>query len=375
MKYNKDNFNWGPGIFLIAYHLILLITLPFYFIYHSVHLGTVISSIVLLYLAGLSITGGYHRYYSHRAYKTNRFVEAVLLFFGSMAGQGSVLRWSNDHRIHHAHVDTDADPYSINKGFWYAHMLWLFEKPKPIDPKIVPDLMANKMVMFQHRFFGTMMVVTNFLAYLCVGWLFNDYWGAFFLAVWVRFFALHHFTWFINSLAHTWGEKPFSEEHSAVDNYILSMLTFGEGYHNYHHTYANDYRNGTRWYHFDPTKWMIWTLSKLGLAHGLKRTDVYQVKKRMVLERKDLLMDRLKDFWDEKKVELEREVQQLSDRILEKMTTFNQIKEKYIQFKKECAEKELLKATKKELKFLKKSIRNEWRNWSNLNRYIRKRAP
>ena len=110
MKYNKDNFNWGPGIFLIAYHLILLITLPFYFIYHSVHLGTVISSIVLLYLAGLSITGGYHRYYSHRAYKTNRFVEAVLLFFGSMAGQGSVLRWSNDHRIHHAHVDTDADP-------------------------------------------------------------------------------------------------------------------------------------------------------------------------------------------------------------------------------------------------------------------------
>ena len=245
-------------------------------------------------------------------------------------------------------------PYSINKGFWYAHMLWLFEKPKPIDPKIVPDLMANKMVMFQHRFFGYDDGGDQLFSPISV-------WDGCSMTTGVpspgRLGALlcpapFHL---VHQLISPYrGEKPFSEEHSAVDNYILSMLTFGEGYHNYHHTYANDYRNGTRWYHFDPTKWVIWTLSKLGLAHGLKRTDVYQVKKRMVLERKDLLMDRLKDFWDEKKVELEREVQQLSDRILEKMTTFNQIKEKYIQFKKECAERSYSKQRRRSSEFPEK---------------------
>lgn len=374
MNISKNNFNWGPGIFIIAYHMFLLFTLPVYFYYANIYLSTVIASIVLLYLTGLSITGGYHRFYAHRAYKTNRFVEAVLLFFASMAGQGSALRWSHDHRIHHAHVDTDKDPYSIKKGFWYAHVLWIFEKPAKIDPKVAPDLLKNKMVMFQHRFFGTLMVVTNFIAFAVVGWLLNDYLGAFFLAVMLRFFSLHHFTWFINSLAHTWGEKPFSEEHSAVDNYILSMLTFGEGYHNYHHTFANDYRNGVKWYHFDPTKWLIWTLSKLGLASGLKRTDYYTIKKRIVLERKELLIDRLKQLWHDKKDDLEKEVLQLSERLVAKMVTVNQISEKYNKFKQDCVEKEILISLRRELKSLEKSIREDWRNWSKLSRYIMHQA-
>lgn len=237
MRSNK-NFNWGPGLFIIIYHILLFITLPIYLYYAHIQWSTIIASVVLLYVTGISITGGYHRFYAHRTYKTNTFIEGVVLFFASMAGQGSALRWAYDHRLHHAHVDTDKDPYSIKKGFLYAHMLWLFEKPNEIDSKVVPDLLKNKLVMFQHRFVGSCMIVTNAIAFLFVGWLLNDYWGAFFLALWTRLFTLHHFTWFINSLAHTWGEKPFSEEHSAVDNYFLSMVTFGEGYHNYHHTFC-----------------------------------------------------------------------------------------------------------------------------------------
>ena len=122
-------FNTGPVIFLITYQTLLALSLPVYFYFTTPSLGIVFSSIVLLYLTGLSITGGYHRYYAHRSYRAGSFVEAVLLFFGSMTAQGSALRWSFDHRTHHAHVDTDQDPYSIKKGFWYAHCLWLLEKP------------------------------------------------------------------------------------------------------------------------------------------------------------------------------------------------------------------------------------------------------
>src|SRR5206468_2641426 len=143
------------------------------------------------------------------------------------------------------------------------------------DPKVVPDLMKNRLVMFQDRFIGTWMILSNAIAFLLVGWLLNDFLGAFVISLWTRLFTLHHFTWFINSLAHTWGDKPFSQEQSAVDNYIISLLTFGEGYHNYHHTFANDYRNGIRWYHFDPTKWLIWSLHKLGLAFDLKRMNSF----------------------------------------------------------------------------------------------------
>lgn len=369
MRSNKK-FNWGPAIFLIAYQSILLITLPFYFYYQSVHLTTVIASIVLLYATGLSITAGYHRYFSHKAYKTNPVVESVLLFFSSMAAQGSALRWCFDHRIHHAFVDTDKDPYSIQKGFWYAHFLWILEKPETIDSKVVPDLVKNKRVMFQHKYYPLLMVGSNVLAFFVVAWMTQDYWGAFFLATWLRLCALHHFTWFINSLAHTWGDKPFSQEQSAVDNYIISLLTFGEGYHNYHHTFANDYRNGIRWFHFDPTKWVIWSLSKVGLAHSLKEVDAVTIKKRMVIEHKNLLLQKLSQFWSDSKAECEAQVQELSDRLMEHIHSFDHLVEKYEQMKKDALDNALVEEVQKEIQILKKSLKEDWKSWSDLSKSI-----
>ncbi len=374
-KLVKKEVNWGPAIFLITYQLLLVMAMPFYFYYAPPGIGMIAVSIVLLYLTGLSITGGYHRYYSHRTYRTNKFVESALLFFGSMAGQGSALRWSFDHRLHHAHVDTDEDPYSIKKGFWYAHFLWILDKPRDIDPKVVPDLIKNKLVMFQDRYFPYLMVLTNAIVFFIVGWLLNDYVGAFFLAVWIRFFALHHFTWFINSLAHTWGDKPFCQEQSAVNNYLISFLTFGEGYHNYHHTFANDYRNGVRWYHFDPTKWLIWTLNKLGLADGLKRMDPLTIKKRMVMERKNLLIEQLTELWYIKKDELEKKVHEISDRIVTKIAQCNQLKEQYRQIRKEYQQHEMISQLKAEIKSLKKSLRQDWRLWMHLSRHIMRLKP
>lgn len=366
-------FNTGPALFLIIYQILLLCGLPFYFTYAFPSWGMIAASIILLFLTGLSITGGYHRFYAHRTYKTNPIVEGILLFFGSMAIQGSALRWSFDHRLHHAYVDTDNDPYSIKKGFWYAHFLWIMERPRTIDPKVVPDLMRNKLVMFQHRYSKLCSTLTNVMAFLFVGWLLNDYLGALVLACFTRLFALHHFTWFINSLAHTWGDKPFCQEQSAVNNYIISLLTFGEGYHNYHHTFANDYRNGIRWYHFDPTKWLIWTLSKLGLATGLRQMDALTIKKKLVIERKNLLLERVRDIWYVQKDELEKKIQEISDKIVSEIAEMNQLLEEYYAIRRECSDK--ASELKKRIKELKKNIQQDWRNWVILSKNILKLHP
>lgn len=362
--------NWGPVIFLVSYQLIVLASLPFYFYFNVPGLGIVLTTIILLYATGMSITGGYHRYYAHRTYRTNKFIEFLLLFFGAMATQGSALRWAFDHRLHHANVDTDEDPYSIEKGFWYAHCLWILEKPRTIEPKFVSDLLRNKMVVFQHRYYKLCMLGSNAIATLFFGWLFSDYLGAVALVLGLRLFLLHHFTWFINSLAHTWGDKPFCQEMSAVDNYFLSMLTFGEGYHNYHHTFANDYRNGVRWFHFDPTKWMIWTLNKLGLADNLKRMDRVTIEKRIVLESKDMLLQRIKNACNTGKEDLEKVIHEMSDRIVAKIAQFNQLKEQYLLTKKESSCRKMVKELKVELKQLKKSLRHDWREWMDLTRNV-----
>lgn len=358
------------AIFLITYQVLFLVALPFYLIYSPPAWSMVIASVTLFWLSGISITAGYHRYFSHRAFKTNSFIESTLLFFGSLAIQGSALRWAFDHREHHAFVDSDKDPYSINKGFLYAHCLWLLDEQREIDPKVVPDLMRNKLVMFQHNHATLWMTGTNLAVFLLLGWLLNDFLGAFIIGFMARVFFLHHFTWFINSLAHTWGDKPFCQEQTAVDNFIISLVTFGEGYHNYHHTYANDYRNGVRWYHFDPSKWLIWTLSKLGLAYGLKKMDPTTISQRMVVERKNLLFSRLANLWYVKQEELEQLINEISDRIIEKTGQFKSLKMRYIQLKREADAREILKNLRLEMKKIKKSIYADWDLLSQLSKNI-----
>lgn len=366
----RKDFNWIPGIFIITYHLLLLAAVPYYLFYHTPSITLLILSGMLLYITGLSITAGYHRYYAHRSYRTNSAVEAVLLFFGSMATQGSALRWTYEHRLHHAHTDTDNDPHSIKKGFWYAHFLWLLEKPEPIQASVVSDMKRNKLVMFQDKYIVSCIAVTNLLAIAFVGWLVGDLWGAFVFAGLARMFLLHHFTWFINSLAHTWGSRHFCQELTAVDNYIMSFLTFGEGYHNYHHAYANDYRNGVRWYHFDPTKWLIWTLSKIGLAKDLRRTDAFTVQKRMIQERKVLLLDRIQELWYVKTEELEAQIEEVSSRIMEHLAHLKQLRERYQQFKAEQANKDLIAELYADMQRAKKGIREDWNRWCRLSRDI-----
>jgi len=367
-------FNWGPGIFLIIYHLLLLIGVPSYLIFFDAPWGMIFVSAILMYITGLSITMGYHRLYAHTSYKMNSVAEAILLFFGTMATQGSALRWSFDHRHHHAFVDTDQDPYSISKGFWYAHFLWLFEKPKEIDPKVVSDLMRKPLLVFQHRFYSLLMFGTNLLAFLSIGWIFDNYLGAFVFGCLMRMFVLHHLTWFINSLAHTWGARTFCKELSAVDNYIIALLTFGEGYHNYHHTFAYDYRNGIRWFHFDPTKWLIWILSKCGLAKQLRRVQTLQIEERLLSEHKEILLKKIQDSLSLYKEEWETKISHIIENVLTKSKQVKKMKDIYYDLKKKNGEKEHLIALKKEIKAVKRSLHEEYRSWKALVRTLQASA-
>ncbi len=360
----KSNFEWVNFIYIVGYHLALVIGLPFFFMKHSPSCGIWIASMILYFISGMSVTAGYHRLYSHLAYKANKGVEAVLLFFATVATQGSALKWSCDHRRHHAFVDTDQDPYSIKKGFWFAHVLWLFQKTEPIDPKVVADLYRNRLVMFQHKFYLPLMIMTNLIMVLFMGYLFNDYVSAFVIGWGVRLFFSHHTTWFVNSLAHTWGSKPFSREHSAVNNYVLSLMTFGEGYHNYHHTFAHDYRNGARWYHFDPTKWMIWILYKLRLAYGLRRVNAIQIKERIVIEHKRELLDRMREFLSENSSLIEEKIEKMTNELLALCSQLNQRIKEYQQCKQEkLADKTLLKKLSLEIKVMKKHLKSTWKDW------------
>lgn len=362
--------NWLPAAFLVVYHLTLFAGLPIYLCYTTPPLSMWILAFVLMFISGLCITGGYHRLYSHKAYRAHPIAEGALLTLATLAGQGSALRWCFDHRLHHAYVDTDKDPYSIKKGFWYAHMLWLFEKPRPIDPKVVPDLLKNRMIVFQNRYYPLLFIGSLFALWAPVAWFYGDGWGAFLIVGLLRLFTLHHCTWFINSLAHTFGSKPFCQEQSAVNNFILAFLTFGEGYHNYHHTFANDYRNGIRWYHFDPTKWLIWTLSKLQLASGLKEVDQLTIQRKMVLERKNLLQGRLQELWYVKKDELEQTIQEISERMIQEIANLKELRQKL-----RSSNKSLLPDLKQEFKALKKNLKRDWRLWHTLSKAILKMRP
>jgi stearoyl-CoA desaturase (delta-9 desaturase) len=229
--------------------------------------------LTLFFAIGLSIGSGYHRYFSHRAYECHTAVERVMLFFGAMALQNSVLQWARDHREHHRFVDTDRDPYNINRGGFWAHMLWIFYKEGPDrNFDAVPDLTRNPRVMWQHRWSRAIGIGFGLGFPTLVGALFGRPLGGLLWGGFLRIVLVHHTTFFINSLAHMWGKRPYSTESSARDNWFLAFFTHGEGFHNFHHAFPSDFRNGIRWYHWDPSKWLIQSFRATRLARNLRVT-------------------------------------------------------------------------------------------------------
>ena len=132
--------------------------------------------------------------------------------------------------------------------------------------------------MFQHNHYLALILITNFGLPALVGWATGDFWGVMLMAGLLRLVVSHHVTFFINSLAHIFGKQPYTDENTARDNFWLALVTWGEGYHNFHHIFQYDYRNGVKWWQFDPTKWLILGLSKVGLTSNLKRIPEFTIR-------------------------------------------------------------------------------------------------
>ncbi|HET9390496.1 MAG TPA: fatty acid desaturase [Steroidobacteraceae bacterium] len=276
---------WSTTLMFLLTFLAAVTLVPWYGIRHGYSAGAWGFFVFFLYANGMSITGGYHRLWAHRTYEAHWSLRLFYLVFGTMALQNSVLVWSSGHRTHHLNVDDEErDPYSIRRGFWFAHLGWMIrEYPSGVPDFVnVPDLRRDRMLAFQHRFYLPLAIAINFGLPLLAGWLIGDLWGTFMLAGILRLVVSHHVTFFINSLAHMWGSRPYTDQNTARDNGVLAFFTYGEGYHNFHHNFAHDYRNGVRWWQWDPTKWLISGLQWIGLTRRLKRTPVFQIQRALL---------------------------------------------------------------------------------------------
>jgi stearoyl-CoA desaturase (Delta-9 desaturase) len=220
--------------------------------------------------------------WSHKSYDAHWTVQWFLALVGAGSVQGSIIWWSRKHRLHHRFTDTSRDPYSASEGFWYAHFGWMMFHKKRKDRVScdISDLKANKIVMLQHKYYLPLVVLMGYIfPTLVAGFLWGDYRGGYFIAGVLRLVFVHHSTFCVNSVAHYWGDHTYNDETTPRDSIVTALLTLGEGYHNFHHVFPYDYRNGRKFYHYDPTKWLISGMYYVGLTSHLRMVPENEIRK------------------------------------------------------------------------------------------------
>lgn len=236
-------------------------------------------------VAGLGITVGFHRYLTHGSFKATRWLRVTLAVAGSFAVEGSPTQWVADHRRHHAFSDNEGDPHSpwrfgesfwgLTKGLFYAHMGWLFARELTNRARFAPDLVADKDIQKVDRLFMPL-VALSLIAPAAVGGLVTWSWQgaltAFFWAGLVRIALLHHVTWSINSICHVYGERPFEtrDGDKASNFWPLAILSFGESWHNLHHSDPTCARHGVMRGQVDISARTIWIFEKFGWATNVR---------------------------------------------------------------------------------------------------------
>ena len=280
--------------------LVLLVTvLPFIGFVWAVALfwgqglsATVAFIALAFYLwTGFGITIGFHRYFTHQAFETNRFLRATLAIAGSMAVQGPIIKWVADHRRHHAFSDQEGDPHSphledgpgvkgVLRGLWHAHIGWMLSDEYTSPRRWAPDLLKDPVIRRIDRLFPLWALLTFSLPAL-VGFAFTGTLaGTLSTALWgslVRVFMLHHVTWSINSICHFYGRRPFASDDHSTNNWVLSVLSLGESWHNNHHAFPTAAVHGIGRAQIDPTGGMIVLFEKLGLARRVRRVTTKQI--------------------------------------------------------------------------------------------------
>ncbi len=266
--------SWVSVAFFGTFHGIAILVAPFFFSWSAL-------GVALLFhwlCGGIGICLGYHRMLSHRSFHVPKWLEYLIATCGALAIQGGPIFWVSGHRQHHAHTEhLDKDPYSARRGFWWSHILWiLYPRPEAFEQKhygkYSPDLMRQPFYLWLNRNFLLLQVPLAILLYIWGGWSFVIY------GIFVRSVLLWHSTWFVNSATHKWGYRSFAADDNARNLWWVSLLTYGEGWHNNHHTFPHIAQTGWRWWEVDPTWWTIQLLEKLGLAKKVATMPVQASK-------------------------------------------------------------------------------------------------
>ncbi|HVO33629.1 MAG TPA: fatty acid desaturase [Elusimicrobiota bacterium] len=335
MKQTDRPWDWANIGFLTLSPLAAIGLAGFYIPHYGIRGCEIAAFVAMFFATGLSITAGYHRHFAHVTYKAHPLIRLFYLVFGACAMENSALNWAADHRLHHRYVDTDKDPYNAGLGFWYSHMGWIFyQTPKDRDFTMVGDLMRDRLVRWQHRHHVAIALGVGFAIPAAIGCAIGRPVGMLLWAGLIRVVFVHHMTFFINSLAHMYGTQPYSRSDTSRDSWWLALLTNGEGYHNFHHRFPSDYRNGIRWYQWDPTKWLIAGLHWMGATDRLHRIPSHLIlKARMDVEASDA-EKRLQDIAHDRGAALRAGIDAARLRLEQALAQWAESRARYWEFKK-----------------------------------------
>jgi len=268
--YRNKELNWPMIIYVGLVHTIATVGL---FTIPKCSAETLIWSFILWPISGAGITVGVHRLWSHRSYEAKLPFRTALMLMNSIANQGSIYHWARDHRVHHKFSETDADPHNATRGFFFAHMGWLFVRKHPDVVKAgreldFSDLREDPLVMFQKKLdpWFTLYMCFVFPAQIAQHFWGEAFWNAFFVAGALRYVIVLHFTWLVNSAAHLFGDHPYDVLSYPSENPLVSFCSIGEGWHNWHHKYPFDYAASEFGIstQFNPSKLIIDLMASIG---------------------------------------------------------------------------------------------------------------
>ena len=265
---DDEKIIWQDTILFIVLHVLAAYTIAFHFQWQWVALA-----IASYYLRMFALSAGFHRYFSHRSYKTSRPFAFFLAFLGECSLQKGALWWASHHRHHHRYSDELEDVHSpVRKGFWWSHMGWILcRKYKNTRSDLIEDFTVLPELAWLNE--NTWLPVNLYIAALVYEFGLEGFLWGFIVAT----VFLWHGTFSINSLVHVWGTQPYRTGDNSRNNVLGAILTLGDGWHNNHHHYPLSVRHGFRWWQFDPSYYALCLLERLGVVWDLKRPHIARV--------------------------------------------------------------------------------------------------
>lgn len=264
----KGKYNWNTIFFVATFHLAAI---GAFFTFSWANLTA--AFIVWWFANSWGVGIGYHRLLSHRGFTASKWMVRFLATLATLGLQSGPISWTTTHRLHHAFTDQERDPHSPRKGVWWSHMGWIFQgtaqnQPLSVRQRYSPDLMKDPYLVFIDKYYWVTSLIIAAGLFAIGGWTMVLW------AVVLRVTISWHFTWMVNSATHLWGYRRFETRDDSRNNILVAAVTFGEGWHNNHHTYARSAKHGFTWKEFDINWYQIRLFELLGLIHNVYAFDL-----------------------------------------------------------------------------------------------------